>query len=223
MTEDPIRDGENWFAYVGNNPVNWVDPWGLSASDGQGNKPTLGSRLKDFGRETVDALQDGVQWVWDNRKPLLEMGLGITMMYGGEGIKRSGQFFGITIATSGSIGTAGLGSPVAVGAGLTVGVSATAVGNMVQASGAALLAEGSRNLKGNDKGKNQGNYRDKTRGANKHDRQQIESVAKKYNIDRREFGDYIEEIKREQGMSPSYTFKYSELEELAKEFKELKN
>ena len=35
ITEDPIRDGENWFAYVGNNPVNWIDPWGLSASDGK--------------------------------------------------------------------------------------------------------------------------------------------------------------------------------------------
>ena len=33
ITEDPIRDGENWFAYVGNNPVNWIDPWGLSASE----------------------------------------------------------------------------------------------------------------------------------------------------------------------------------------------
>ena len=39
ITEDPIRDGENWFAYVGNNPVNWIDPWGLSASDGK-NKGT---------------------------------------------------------------------------------------------------------------------------------------------------------------------------------------
>gem|GEM_PF-3623872 len=29
MTEDPIRDGENWFSYVGNNPVNFIDPWGL--------------------------------------------------------------------------------------------------------------------------------------------------------------------------------------------------
>ena len=37
ITEDPIRDGENWFAYVENNPVNWVDPWGLSASEKQGN------------------------------------------------------------------------------------------------------------------------------------------------------------------------------------------
>ena len=29
ITEDPIRDGENWFSYTGNNPVNWIDPWGL--------------------------------------------------------------------------------------------------------------------------------------------------------------------------------------------------
>ena len=157
--------------------MNWVDPWGLSASDGKKNKPTLGSRLKDFGRETVDALQDGVQWVWDNRKPLLEMGLGITMMYGGEGIKRSGQFFGITIATSGSIGTAGLGSPVAVGAGLTVGVSATAVGNMVQASGAALLAEGSRNLKGNDKKKNKQDIPPSAKGAKKLDDKGADKLA----------------------------------------------
>jgi RHS repeat-associated protein len=32
-TEDPVRDGANWFAYVNNDPVNWVDLWGLSASD----------------------------------------------------------------------------------------------------------------------------------------------------------------------------------------------
>jgi RHS repeat-associated protein len=29
-TVDPIRDGANWFAYVNNDPVNWVDPWGLA-------------------------------------------------------------------------------------------------------------------------------------------------------------------------------------------------
>ena len=49
ITEDPIRDGENWFAYVGNNPVNWIDPWGLSASDGQKNNPTFESVTKNFG------------------------------------------------------------------------------------------------------------------------------------------------------------------------------
>lgn len=32
-TVDPIRDGANWFAYVNNDPVNYVDLWGLCASD----------------------------------------------------------------------------------------------------------------------------------------------------------------------------------------------
>ena len=32
-TLDPIRDGSNWFAYVNNDPVNFVDLWGLEASD----------------------------------------------------------------------------------------------------------------------------------------------------------------------------------------------
>jgi len=29
--EDPIRSGRNWYGYVGNDPVNYVDPWGLDA------------------------------------------------------------------------------------------------------------------------------------------------------------------------------------------------
>jgi RHS repeat-associated protein len=28
-TIDPIRDGANWFAYVNNDPVNYIDLWGL--------------------------------------------------------------------------------------------------------------------------------------------------------------------------------------------------
>lgn len=32
-TMDPIRNGANWFAYVNNDPVNYVDLWGLLASD----------------------------------------------------------------------------------------------------------------------------------------------------------------------------------------------
>jgi RHS repeat-associated protein len=31
-TVDPVRDGSNWFAYVNNDPVNWVDPWGLDSA-----------------------------------------------------------------------------------------------------------------------------------------------------------------------------------------------
>jgi RHS repeat-associated protein len=29
-TSDPIRSGSNWYAYVGGDPVNYVDPWGLA-------------------------------------------------------------------------------------------------------------------------------------------------------------------------------------------------
>ena len=48
-TVDPIRDGSNWFAYVNNDPVNWVDPWGLSASDQKGNeKPSVGQVVLDI-------------------------------------------------------------------------------------------------------------------------------------------------------------------------------
>jgi len=33
MSRDPIRDGWNWHAYVGGDPVNSVDPWGLSPTN----------------------------------------------------------------------------------------------------------------------------------------------------------------------------------------------
>jgi RHS repeat-associated protein len=29
INEDPARDGQNWYAYVGNNPLSYVDPTGL--------------------------------------------------------------------------------------------------------------------------------------------------------------------------------------------------
>ena len=32
ITEDPIRNGVNWYVYAGNNPVNFVDPWGLAVT-----------------------------------------------------------------------------------------------------------------------------------------------------------------------------------------------
>ena len=32
-TVDPIRDGANWFAYVNNDPVNYVDLWGLFSTE----------------------------------------------------------------------------------------------------------------------------------------------------------------------------------------------
>ena len=63
-------------------------------------------------------------------------------------------------------------------------------------------------------------YRPKTRGANANDRQMIENVAKKHGVDRRGFGDFIEDIKKENGMGASETFNYKDLEKYAEAFKE---
>ena len=40
-TIDPIRDGSNWFAYCNNEPVNFLDLWGLKASDAGHTDVTL--------------------------------------------------------------------------------------------------------------------------------------------------------------------------------------
>jgi len=53
-TVDPIRDGNNWFAYCNNEPVNWVDMWGLSASDRKGIPE---------GRTSVDEIQQQISAV----------------------------------------------------------------------------------------------------------------------------------------------------------------
>jgi RHS repeat-associated protein len=47
-TIDPIRDGNNWFAYVNNDPVNYIDLWGLAPGD---IFPTVDEAANDFGKE----------------------------------------------------------------------------------------------------------------------------------------------------------------------------
>jgi len=43
VQQDPIGDGVNWYAYVGNNPVRWVDPEGRSAQEVWETVKALGS------------------------------------------------------------------------------------------------------------------------------------------------------------------------------------
>jgi len=37
-TVDPIRDGRNWYSYVVNDPVNYVDLWGLQCKSDNNEK-----------------------------------------------------------------------------------------------------------------------------------------------------------------------------------------
>ncbi|GHU09270.1 hypothetical protein FACS1894151_06680 [Spirochaetia bacterium] len=83
-TIDPIRDGSNWFSYVNNDPVNYTDLWGLSASD-KGNSWTgqVGEDMSDMstwvsvmnsmttfgtrlGEETVTSPSETIRSIADN-------------------------------------------------------------------------------------------------------------------------------------------------------------
>lgn len=52
-TVDPIRDGSNWFSYVVNDPVNWCDPFGLSATDSRTVRTgdTLGNMTWQYNKQ----------------------------------------------------------------------------------------------------------------------------------------------------------------------------
>ena len=85
-SEDPARDGVNWYAYVGNNPLKWVDPTGLSSQNDEdndkenrwrsfwrrqrenrerrGNTPRDTSGVAESNREVYDRWQNN----WTNRQ-----------------------------------------------------------------------------------------------------------------------------------------------------------
>jgi RHS repeat-associated protein len=75
-TVDPIRDGNNWYAYVNNDPVNYVDLWGLEGSKDREDREILWEfdRFMDFikqqGVERVDASEpyryEKIVDSWDN-------------------------------------------------------------------------------------------------------------------------------------------------------------
>ncbi|MCL2094207.1 MAG: peptidoglycan DD-metalloendopeptidase family protein [Treponema sp.] len=56
-TPDPIRDGNNWFAYVNNDPVNYVDWWGLEgwyiSTPYLGSSGVSGASDKHYGNDWV--------------------------------------------------------------------------------------------------------------------------------------------------------------------------
>ena len=52
-TVDPIRDGRNWYCYVVNDPVNYVDLWGLCGSDGNVKKISTNENFLSF-NEKID-------------------------------------------------------------------------------------------------------------------------------------------------------------------------
>lgn len=52
-TVDPVKDGNNWYAYVNNDPVDFVDPWGLSVSDSAIKQISPGAAVVNAARQKV--------------------------------------------------------------------------------------------------------------------------------------------------------------------------
>ena len=68
INEDPIRDGNNWYVYANNNPIRYIDPWGLAIIlSGTGvEKQTIYDNLRLLTRDTVSyTVAENGDWLLD--------------------------------------------------------------------------------------------------------------------------------------------------------------
>ena len=121
-TVDPIRDGSNWFVYVNNDPVNYVDLWGL--------RPTYGATSRDIDEPSQEAKNVASQVELSTQ------------------IKSRGKYIttgvvevvlGTVIIVGGSIAAATL-SPTTVGVSAMVGYDAIILGSTIIAVGITRLS-----------------------------------------------------------------------------------
>lgn len=72
ITQDPIKDGNNWYIYCYNNPMNFIDPTGLAVVDGEYIPDGL-IDSGDWDDELLDAgsitENDGGSYDWSNWTP----------------------------------------------------------------------------------------------------------------------------------------------------------
>jgi hypothetical protein len=94
-------------------------------------------------------------------------------------------------------------------------VLSSAVGTYVGRQAGQLLGS----VVCSSRSENGGDYRDKTRGANANDKQQIRNVAREEGVDASRFGKWLEMEKRAEGSGPSDNYTYGELKQLAQIYK----
>ena len=78
-SEDPARDQLNWYIYCGNNPVMFVDPWGLRnvvvvvGEDAASNNNTFNSNADTFIRDNPnDTIVKLYAWNYSSQEELIE-------------------------------------------------------------------------------------------------------------------------------------------------------
>jgi RHS repeat-associated protein len=212
----------NLYAYALNNPMRYVDPTGHFCEPPAGittdyyecvnapNPPQLPIiefidagllRFLSGGINTTrDFAQQTSQVVWDYVTAPRDQGC-------------MNAFIGTGFAAGALYGSSGV---VLGGVGATVTVPTAALGGGITGGVVGLTAC----MSGNGGGGGGDGYRDKSRGAQRREQRTLDSIAKKFNIDRRKFGDFIESYKDSQNIGHSREFSWKELEELAKLFQQ---
>jgi RHS repeat-associated protein len=183
------------YHYAGNNPVKYVDPDGKKSNSIMENKIVTAVRSES-----------------KNEKAINKIGEGIVKIIIGQIVNELGMQGGAAIIAF-SEGTATKEGVAVAAAGMIVGGAITAVGIKDVLDGIVMLSSST--------GGGRTDHREKTEGANRRDREQIDNVARDAKIDRREFGKFIDERKKMEGRGPSDNYTYKELLEIVKEFKEL--
>ena len=56
LTEDPAMDGLNWYTYAGNNPIMFVDPWGLALVIARDYAESIGASVDWTGNSTKNGI-----------------------------------------------------------------------------------------------------------------------------------------------------------------------
>jgi RHS repeat-associated protein len=107
-TVDPIRDGSNWFVYVNNDPVNWIDLWGLETLQ-------IGGYV-GLGAAKGVSSSAGVIVAYDRNDPF-SIEIGVYTTHGIGSYFGAGGSAGLEVITSSNSSTAGIaGSSVAINA-----------------------------------------------------------------------------------------------------------
>ena len=77
--EDPIKDGENWYGYCGNNPINGVDPFGTSIwSDASAQIKKWGTSAKNW---TTEQLNKAKTWIKERVQSIIATVKSYTMHF----------------------------------------------------------------------------------------------------------------------------------------------
>ena len=124
ISRDPLGyiDGPNGYIYVNNNPINLIDPFGLSK---------LG-----FFEKIADVANDVVGWVMDNDPELQEFVAGAVLN-------------ALGFLSDGMTVTAVVASPLSGGASLALVPATVSVSNVCHAAGTALMAHATFSMASN--------------------------------------------------------------------------